>query len=162
VVRALVEVGQNAPDIEVVDTEKKPWRISDFKGKVTVLAFYPGAFTGVCTKEMCTFRDSLANFNDMNSNVVGISVDSPFSNKSFKAQNNLNFTLLSDYNRDLVKAFGIPMENFSGLKGYTAAKRAVFVLDNQGIIRWKWVSDNPGVEPNYEDVKRAVENAKAS
>ncbi|MDG6997111.1 MAG: redoxin domain-containing protein, partial [Nitrososphaerota archaeon] len=71
----MVEVGQKAPDVELVDTEKKPVKISDFKGKTTVLLFYPGAFTGVCTKELCTFRDSMSKFNDINANIVGISVD---------------------------------------------------------------------------------------
>jgi peroxiredoxin len=150
----MVEVGDKAPEIELVDTERVPVRISSFKGKPTVLLFYPGAFTGVCTKEMCTIRDSLAQYNKLNANVVGISVDSPFANKAFKSANNLNFTLLSDYNRDAVKAFGNVQENFAGIKGYNASKRAVYVLDKDLTIRFKWVSDNPGVEPDYETVSK--------
>jgi peroxiredoxin len=148
----MVEIGERAPDVELVDTERKPVKISDFKGKRTVLAFYPGAFTGVCTKEMCTFRDSLSKFNSLDANVVGISVDPPFSNKAFKEQNKLNFPILSDYNRDAVRAFGVALENFAGLRGYTSAKRAVFILDKEGVVKFKWVSDNPGIEPNYEQV----------
>src|SRR5579875_2332811 len=121
----MVEIGERAPDVELVDTERKPVKISDFKGKRTVLAFYPGAFTGVCTKEMCTFRDSLSKFNSLDANVVGISVDRPF---------------------------GVALENFAGLRGYTSAKRAVFILDKEGVVKFKWVSDNPGIEPNYEQV----------
>jgi peroxiredoxin len=125
-----------------------------------VLAFFPGAFTGVCTKEMCTFRDTMSKFNALDSNVVGISVDSPFSNKSFKEQNKLNFPILSDYDRKAVRAFGVELPNFAGLRGYTAAQRAVFVLDKEGIIKAKWVAENPGIEPNYDWVSREVEKLK--
>ena len=157
----MVEIGDKAPEIELVDTEKKPVKISDFRGKTTVLAFFPAAFTGVCTKEMCAFRDDLSKFENLGSNVVGVSVDPPFSNKSFKTQSNINFPLLSDYNRNAVKAFGVEHHNFSNLQGYTAAKRSVFVLDKEGIIRWKWISDNPGIEPNYAEVKAEVEKVKS-
>ena len=85
----MVEIGQKALDVQLVDTDKKPVKISDFKGKTTVLLFFPGAFTGTCTKEMCTFRDEMSKFNNLNANVVGISVDSPFALKGFKNANNL-------------------------------------------------------------------------
>ena len=137
-------------------------KISDFKGKTTVLLFFPGAFTGVCTKEMCTFRDSMANYNKLNANVVGISVDSPFSDKAFKDANQLSFPLLSDYAREAVKAYGVELPNFAGLNGYTAAKRAVFILDKDQNVRFKWVSDNPGVEPNYATVAQEAEKARAA
>ena len=153
----MVEVGDKAPDVELVDTEKAPVRISSFKGKPIVLLFYPGAFTGTCTKEMCTMRDSLSQYNKLNANVVGVSVDGPFANKAFKSANNLNFTLLSDFNRDAVRAFGNYHENFSGIKGYTASKRAVYVLDKNLVVRFKWVSENPGVEPDYATISRETE-----
>jgi peroxiredoxin len=156
----MVEVGQNAPEISLIDTERKPAKVSDYKGKTTVLAFYPGAFTGVCTKEMCTFRDDMAKFNSLDANVVGISVDSPFSNKAFKDANKLNFSLLSDYSRNGVRTYGVALEDFAGLKGYTAAQRSVFVLDKNGIIRFKWVAENPGIEPNYQEVAKEVEKLK--
>lgn len=146
--------------MELVDTDRKQVKISDFKGKTTVLAFFPGAFTGVCTKEMCTFRDSMSKFNALDANVVGISVDSPFSNKSFKESNKLNFPILSDYSRNGVRTYGIELENFAGLRGYTAAQRAVFVLDKNGVVRSKWVAENPGLEPNYEQVSKEVENLR--
>ncbi len=156
----MVELGQNAPEVELVDTDRKQVKISDFKGKTTVLAFFPGAFTGVCTKEMCTFRDSMSKFNSLDANVVGISVDSPFSNKSFKESNKLNFPILSDYGRNGVRTYGIELENFAGLRGYTAAQRAVFVLDKNGVVRSKWVAENPGLEPNYEQVSKEVEKLR--
>ncbi len=149
-------VGDKAPDFTLYDTEKKPRSLKEFLGKKTVLAFYPGAFTGVCTKEMCTFRDSLSRFNALNAQVVGISVDSPFANKAFATQNNLQFPLLSDFNRTALKAYGIVHEGFSGLNGYFASKRSVFVLDKDGIVRYAWISDNPGVEPNYDEVTKAL------
>ncbi len=156
----MVEVGQKAPDVEIVDTDRKPIKILGFQGKTTVLAFFPGAFTGVCTKEMCTFRDSMTKFNGLDTNVVGISVDPPFSNKAFKEQNKLNFPVLSDYDRKAVSAFGVRLENFAGMKGYTAAQRAVFVLDKEGTIRAKWIAENPGIEPNYDWVAKEVEKLR--
>ncbi|HXX62802.1 MAG TPA: peroxiredoxin [Bacteroidota bacterium] len=151
-----LQKGDKAPDFTLYDTEKKQRSLKDFLGKKTVLAFYPGAFTGVCTKEFCTFRDSLAAFGSLNAQVVGISVDSPYANKSFAEQNRLSFPLLSDYSRETIKKYGGLNEDFAGLKGYTAAKRAVFLLDAKGIVHYTWVSDNPGVEPPYDEVKSAL------
>ena len=155
-----IEVGQKAPDVQLVDIDKKQVKISDYKGKTTVLLFFPGAFTGVCTKEMCAFRDGMSRYNNLNANVVGISVDSPFALKGFKAANNLTFPLLSDYSRSAVNAFGIPLNDFSGLTGYTAAKRSVFILDKDQKVRFKWVSDNPGIEPDYATLEKETEKAK--
>lgn len=149
------EIGEKAPDVELVDTDLKKVKISDFKGKAVVLAFYPGAFTSVCTKEMCTFRDSMAKFNEVDAVVLGISVDPPFSNKAFKEANKLNFTILSDYKREAVKAFGIDME-FPLLPGYILAKRAVFILDKEGKIVYKWVGKELGNEPNYKEIEEVV------
>lgn len=157
----MVEVGSKAPNVELVDTDKKAVKISDFSGKPAVILFYPGAFTGVCTKEMCSFRDSLSKYNQLGVTVVGISVDSPFSNKGFKDANSINFPLLSDYSREAVKAYGVGLENFAGLKGYTASKRAVFVLDKDHVIRFKWIGENPGIEPDYSVVAREAEKVKA-
>jgi len=155
----MVEVGQKIPDAELWDTEKKPVKLSSFKGRPIVLLFYPGAFTGTCTKEMCAFRDRMPLFNGLD--VVGISVDPPFANKAWKAANNINFPLLSDYNREAVRAFNNYHENFSGLTGYTASKRAVYVIDGDQVVRFKWVSENPGVEPDYTTVAMEAEKAKS-
>lgn len=151
-----VDVGQRAPDATLVSHERKPVKLSALLGKPTVLAFFPGAFTGVCTKEMCTFRDSLEKFTGMNAQVLGISVDSPFAQKAFADQHGLNFTLLSDFNRQAVRAFGVEDPNFMNSLLPGVAKRSIFVLDRDGRVVYRWVTDNPGVEPNYDEVAEAV------
>ena len=151
-----VSVGQKAPDFTLADTEKKQRTLSEFIGKKTVLAFYPGAFTGVCTKEMCTFRDSMSRFSEMNAQIVGISVDSPFANKEFASKNNLQFPLLSDYTRTVCGQYAGVQQDFAGLKGYMTSKRAVFVLDKSGIVMYSWISENPGVEPPYDEVSKVL------
>lgn len=151
-----VKVGDKAPDFTLFDTDRKSRSLKEFLGKKTVLAFYPGAFTGVCTKEMCALRDAMSRFNELNAQVVGISVDAPFSNKAFASQHDLQFPILSDYNRSTLQAYGIVLEDFAGLAGYSAAKRSVFILDKDGVVRYAWISDNPGVEPNYDEVRKAL------
>ena len=150
--------GEKAPNFTLIDTEKKPRTLQELlkpKGS-TLLAFFPGAFTGVCTREMCTFRDSMQELNKINAQVVGISVNDPFSNKAFAEHNKLNFPILSDYSRDVVRQYNVNLQDFAGLKGYVAAKRSVFVLDQNGVITYKWVSEDPGKEPNYEELKKAA------
>jgi peroxiredoxin len=122
-----------------------------------VLAFYPGAFTSACKKEMCTLRDSIAKLEGLESQVVGISVNDPFSNKAFHERNLLNFPLLCDYNREVVKLFDVMLPDFAGLSGYTVAKRSVFIVDKEGVIRYRWVSENPGVEPNYGEIEEELQ-----
>ena len=151
-----VEVGQRVPDVALVNQERKAVKLSELVGKPTVLVFFPGAFTSVCTKELCTFRDSLAKFNDLKAQVVGISVDSPFAQKAFAEQQRLNFTLLSDFNREAVRKFSIEDPSFVNGLLPGVAKRSVFVLDKTGTVRYKWVSDNPTIEPNYQEVEAAV------
>jgi len=151
-----VEVGQKAPDFQLPDQDKKLSSLDDFLGKKTVLAFFPGAFTGTCTREMCTFRDSMEALNNLNAQVVGISVNDPYTNKAFAEANKLEFPLLSDYTRETVKRYNVYHEDFGRLKGYTAAKRSIFILDDKGIVRYKWVSEDPGKEPNYEEIKKTL------
>jgi peroxiredoxin len=122
----------------------------------TLLAFFPGAFTSVCTKEMCTLRDSLAQFGNINAQVYAVSVNDPWTNKAFSDLNKLNFPILSDYNRDTVKMYNVYHNDFGNLKGYTVAKRSVFILDPNGVVTYKWVTDDPTKEPNYEDLKKAA------
>ena len=130
--------------------------MKDFLGKKIVLAFFPGAFTSVCTKEMCTFRDSIQALNSLNAQVVGISVNDPFTNKAFAEANKLQFPILSDYTRETVRKYNVFHDNFAGLAGYTAAKRSVFVLDDDGIVRYRWVSDEPGKQPDYDAIKKVL------
>ncbi|MCS7177437.1 MAG: peroxiredoxin [Candidatus Kapabacteria bacterium] len=158
----MVDVGQKAPNFQLVDTELRPRSLQEFlgNGKPVVLAFFPGAFTSVCTKEMCTFRDSFGRLQGANANLVAISVDGPFANKAFAAENNLPFPVLSDYNREVIRLYDVYHEDFAGLKGYTAAKRAIFVLDETGTVRYRWVTENPAMEPPYEEVFQAVEQLR--
>lgn len=154
------EVGQAAPDFTLFDSNKQPTKLSDSKGQNVVLAFFPGAFTGVCTTEMCTFRDRFDAFNSMNAQVFGISVDGIFAQKAFSDANSLNFPLLSDYKREAGSAYGVSLPNFAGMDGYTASERAVFVVDKEGVIRFKWVGENPGKEPDYDEVQKQVDQLK--
>ena len=149
-------VQDKAPDFTLLDTGRTAVSLKDYEGKKLVIAFFPAAFTGVCEKEMCTFRDSLANLNGLNAEVVAISVDSPFSNGAFAAKTGANFPLLSDYSRSTVTAYGVELPNFAGMDGYLAAQRAVFVVNEQGGITYKWIAENPGVEPNYDEVTAAL------
>lgn len=155
-----VKVGEKAPDFTLVDTALKPRSLKEFLGKTTVLVFYPAAFTGVCTKEMCAFRDNLSQLSSIGAQVVGISADTPFSNKVFVEQNSLTFPILSDYNREAIKAFGIAFPDLAGLKGLTVAKRSVFVLDKQGVVKYAWVSEDPKKEPDYAEVTKAARSLK--
>ena len=149
-------LGQTAPDFTLLDTTKEATTLSDYRGKKVVLSFYPGAFTGVCTNQACGFRDAMSALNDLNATVLGISVDSPFSNGAFAAQNNLNFKLLSDYNRETVNAYGLPFENFAGMAGYVSSNRAVYVVDEDGVVIYEWLAPNLGTEPNYDEVVAAI------
>lgn len=148
-----VRVGSKAPDFTLVDMDRNTRNLSEFKDKNIVLAFYPGAFTSVCRKEMCTFRDSLSNLEALDAQVIGISVNDPFSNKAFHEMNMLNFPLLCDYNREVIEAYGISLHDFAGLQGYTVAKRSVFIVDRDGVIRYRWISENPGLEPDYGEIE---------
>ena len=155
-----VKVGEKAPEFTLVDTALKPRSLKEFLGKTTVLVFYPAAFTGVCTKEMCAFRDNLSQLSSIGAQVVGISADTPFSNKAFAEQNSLTFPVLSDYNREAIKAFGVAFPDLAGLKGLTVAKRSVFVLDKQGVVKYAWVSEDPKKEPDYAEVTKAARSLK--
>lgn len=152
----MIDLGNRAVDFKLFDTDRKERSLDEFKGKKVALAFFPGAFTGACTKEMCAFRDAMTNFNEMNAQVIGVSVDSPFANKAFAEANKLNFPLLSDYTREVSQMYGGVYNDFAGLRGYTAAKRSVFVLDQTGVVKYKWVSDDPGKEPPYEEITKIL------
>jgi peroxiredoxin len=151
-----VEIGQKPPNFQLPDQDRKQQALKDFIGKKTVIAFFPGAFTNPCTREMCTFRDSMQTLNRLNAQVVAISVNDPFTNKAFSEANKLQFPILSDYGRETVRKFNVFHEDFAGLKGYTAAKRSVFILDDKGVVRYRWISEDPGKEPNYDEVKDAL------
>ena len=153
----MVDVGEKTPELTLFDLNLKQRSLKEFRGKKLILAFFPGAFTSACKKEMCTLRDDLAKLEKLDAQVVGVSVNDPFSLRGFYEDNALNFPLLSDYTREAIKTYGVEMSNFAGLNGYTVAKRSVFVIDKEGVLRWKWVSDNPGTEPDYTEIRRQLE-----
>ncbi|SIR73521.1 redoxin domain-containing protein [Natronorubrum thiooxidans] len=154
--------GDTAPDFTAplangdVDSFSLSERLED-EGPI-VLAFFPGAFTGVCTDEMCTFQDRLAAFDDLDATVYGVSRDSPFALNEFRDQNGLEFGLISDYNKEIIADYDVEMD-FADLGVYGVAKRSVFVVDADGEVTYAWVSDDPGVEPDYDEVEAAVEDA---
>ncbi len=150
------KIGEKAPEFWAIDTERNRRSLTEFLGKKTVLAFFPGSFTGTCTKELCTLRDSMSALNELGAQVVAVSVDAPFSNKAFKDQNKLAFPVLSDYTREVAKAYDTLHQDFVGLKGYTAFKRSIFVLDKSGIVKYAWVSDDPGKEPPYDEITKVL------
>ena len=151
-----ITVGQSAPDFTLHETPQQQRSLSDYRGRNVVLAFFPGAFTGVCTTEMCALRDRIDQFSSMNADVIGITVDPPFAQAAWKAANNVEYTFLSDYNREVVNAYDVALPGLAGMQGYVAAKRAVTIVDAQGVVRYHWVSESPGVEPDYEEVRAAV------
>jgi len=150
--------GDTAVDFVAHDTDNNKIHLFEVLNKTTVLAFFPAAFTSVCESELCHFQNDLSKLSALNSQVIAVSVDSPFSLKAFKDKNNLDFTVLSDYSREIVTKYGIGHENFVGMEGYTAAKRSVFVIDQNHKIQYVWISDDPGVEPNYEEISNTIQN----
>ena len=151
-------LNETAPDFNLKNTEKNDIALSSYKGKTVVLAFYPGAFTGVCDTEMCSLRDSMNSFNDLNATVLGISVDSPWANAEFAKKYEINFNLLSDYNRDVSKAYDMIFNGLGGLEGYECSNRGVIIIDGEGLIKFRWVAENPGVEPNYSEIIEKVKS----
>lgn len=150
----VIDVGAKAPDFTLTNQDRQPVTLGALRGKPVVLAFFPAAFSSVCTKEMCTFRDSLARLNQADAQVFGISVDTFFTLKAFQADQRLTFQLLSDFNKQVIRDYGVFNEDMIGLKGI--AKRAVFVIDKDGIVRHRQVLDDARNEPDYEQVFGAL------
>jgi len=148
------DVGSPAPDFTLISHDRQPLTLSRARGRAVVLAFFPAAFSSVCEKELCTFRDRLAQLNGANAQVYGISVDTFFTLKAFHDTQHLSFPLLSDFNKQVIRDYGVFNEDMVGLKGI--AKRAVFVIDRDGIVRHREVLDDARLEPNYEKVFQAL------
>jgi peroxiredoxin len=154
-------IGDRAPGLLLLDQDKKLRNLEDFLGKGdVVLAFFPGAFTSPCTHEMCTFRDSLSKLSALNAQVVGISVNDPWTLKGFANVNALTFPLLSDYSREAIRAYGVQLPDFGGVRGYTAAQRSIFILDKTGQIRYEWIAPQPGIEPDYRSIEDQLARAR--
>ncbi len=149
--------GDFAPQFTLKDSDLKDVSLSDYKDQNLTILFFPLAFTGVCTEELCQMRDDLSKYNNLNTKIVGISVDSPFTLAKFKAENNLNFPLLSDFNKEVSQAYNAYYEDFVlGLKG--VSKRSVFVVDGSGKIQYSEVLDNAGNLPNFASLEEALKN----
>jgi len=149
------EVGSKAPNFSLVNGERETVKLSDATatGNV-VLAFFPGAFSGTCTKEMCAFRDSMSQLKGLNANVLGISTDTFFTLKAWGDQQKLGFPLLSDYNKEAIHAYGVVNPDMIGLKNIS--KRAVFVIDKGGVVRYREILEDARNEPDYDKLKQAL------
>jgi len=148
-----LNVGDQAPNFELVDTELKMRTLDEFKGKKIILSFFVAASSPVCETEMCTFRDSWDELSNLGAQVIAISNDGPFANKAFAEKNNLKFPILGDYKSKTIRDYDVLMPHLLHVKDYDAAKRSIFIVDENGEIVYKWVSDNPLVEPNYQEIK---------
>ena len=150
-----LEVGATSPEIRLFNNERQVITLENLKGQTSVLVFFPGAFTGGCQQEACTFRDSLSQYEALNAQVYGISVDSFFVQNAFISDNELNFPFLSDYSRKTIESFDIAVRDFAGMEGYTTSKRAVVVLDKDGIVRFV-TAVAPTEQPDFDEIQKAV------
>lgn len=151
-----IKVGDLAPNFKLRNTHKEQVDLEDFKGQKVLVLFFPLAFTGVCTEELCSTRDNLGIYEKLNTQILAISVDSLFSLEKFKEENKFNFPLLSDFNKDVSRAYGALYENFV-LDMNGVSKRAAFVIDSNGTIQYAEVLDNAGELPNFEKIKATLE-----
>ncbi len=149
--------GDKAPDFNLFSTEKKEVGLADYKGKNLVILFFPLAFTGVCTAELCSVRDNYSRYESLDAEVVGISVDSLFTLEQFKKAEQYNFTLLSDFNKEASRSYGAFYDQFVlGMKG--VSKRSAFVIDKNGIIRYAEVLEDAGKQPDFSAIEQVLEN----
>ncbi|HWK04043.1 MAG TPA: peroxiredoxin [Puia sp.] len=150
-----IGVGQQAPDFSIYDSDKKKVSLSDYKGKNVLLLFFPQAFTGTCTKELCSTRDNITLYNQANAQVFAISVDSVFTLGKYKEEQQLNFPLLSDFNKEVSAAYGSLYENFAfDMKG--VSKRSAFVIDKQGIVQYAEVLETATDLPDFTAIQKTL------
>jgi glutaredoxin-dependent peroxiredoxin len=152
----VIQVGQQAPDFILYDSDKQKVSLSDYKGKNVLLLFYPQAFTGTCTKELCSTRDNIALYNQANAQVFGISVDSIFTLAKFKEEQHLNFPLLSDFNKTTSTAYGSLYENFA-FDMHGVSKRSAFIIDKHGIVRYAEVLETATDLPDFAAIQKTLE-----
>lgn len=151
-----LQVGDKAPDFKLFNSELKEVSLQDYKGKKLVIQFFPMAFTGTCTEQLCTMRDSFGYYTGMNAEVVGVSVDSPFTLAKFKEEQFYQFPLLSDFNKETSQSYGAYYDEFVfNLKG--VSKRAAFVVNEEGIVSYAEVLENAGDLPDFDAIKKVVE-----
>jgi glutaredoxin-dependent peroxiredoxin len=150
-----ISAGQQAPDFSLYDSDKQQVHLADYKGKNVLLLFFPAAFTGTCTKELCAMRDNIAAYNEANAQVLGISVDSPFTLAKYKEDQHLNFPLLSDFNKEVSTAYGAIYDTFVlGMRG--VSKRSAFVIDKDGVIRYAEVLEKATDLPDFEAIQKTL------
>lgn len=150
-----VKTGQEAPDFTLQNTKGEKVSLSNFQGKKkVVLLFFPLAFSSTCTDEMCTMRDNMKMYNSLNARVIGISVDSFFTLGKFKKSENLNFTLLSDFNKTVSKEYGVLYDDYFGMKG--VSKRAAFVIDEEGMVTYTEVLEDSGNLPDFDTIREVL------
>ncbi|MVM34038.1 redoxin domain-containing protein [Spirosoma sp. HMF4905] len=151
----MLTIGQKAPDFTLFNTARKEVSIHDFQGKNLIILFFPMAFTSTCTAELCEMRDNIGVYSGLNAEVVGISVDSPFTLAKFKEDQNLPFDLLSDFNKEVSQAYDTYYETFAmNLKG--VSKRSAFVVDKNGLIQYVEVLENAGNVPNFQAIQETL------
>jgi peroxiredoxin len=151
-----LQKGDKAPDFTLFNTEKNPVSLADFKGKNLIVHFFPLAFTGVCTKQLCTVRDAISMYKNDNADVVAISVDTVFTLGKFKEEQNLSFDLLSDFNKEVSASYGSLFETFPALGMKGVAKRSAFVIDKDGVIQYAEVLESPGDLPNFDAINATL------
>ena len=151
-----LNVGDLAPNFELPDTELKLRTLEEFKGKKIVLSFIVAASSPVCEVELCTFRDKWNEISELGAQVIAISNDGPFANKAFAEKNNYNFPVLGDYTSQTIKDYDILLKDLLHVKDYNAAKRSVFILDEEHKVIWKWVSEDPLKEPDYSEIMNVL------
>ena len=153
-----IQKGQQAPDFALFNTEKQKVTLAEQKGKNVVILFFPLAFTGVCTAELCSVRDNIGTYNNTNALVFGVSVDSLFVLDKFRTEQNLNFPLLSDFNKEAAKAYGVLYETFPAFEMAGVSKRAAFVVDNDGMVQYAEVCATPGDLPDFAAIQQTLES----
>jgi len=158
----VLRLGQKVPEFSLPDADRKTRTLGEFtkQGNV-ILAFFPFAFSGVCDKEMCTFRDGFGNLQQAGVQLVGISVDSSFALKAFAQTYNLQFPLLSDFNKKVTKLYGVLQDPWGAIGYKGVAKRSVMIVDKRGMLRYRWVTDVPSDEPPYGEVMKAAQKLAA-
>ncbi len=148
-------IGTQAPDFTLPSKPGDTLTLSSLRGKQVVLLFFPAAFTGVCTKEMCTIAEDYSTYEALNAQPIAISVDTPWTLEKFAAESNATFPFLSDFNKTVTRTYEVYREDFAfGMKG--VSDRAVFVIDANGVITYAWVGEHPGVFPDLDAVKKAL------
>lgn len=152
-----IDIGQPAPDFTLFDSTKNKITLSDLRGQHVLLLFFPLAFTSTCTAELCSVRDNISFYNNVNAKVFGISVDSLHTLARYKAEQNLNFTLLSDFNKEVSSLYGSLYEMFGyNMKG--VSKRSAFVIDKNGIVQYAEVLENANEQPNFKNITLILES----